>query len=229
MKNIERSQGRLVLHFFYKPKIVKGRDCGFALRHYIYYQNKPRELVSEELLPTTNLRSAKTLLRRKDAELRKQDAAAIKRQNEAQAASVAMTESQLRCLSKAYPLTVAILKKPDTAPAGAAFTAYQRETLALSGTLVGTLDKDAFLKTAKVLTKASRRKNPAINAVAFELVAGWCLRGYDRMNPKQRLEALKHISIIGNVTPDAVRKICDRLKLPAVRKRGAPRKPPSGK
>jgi hypothetical protein len=89
--------------------------------------------------------------------------------------------------------------------------------------MVGTLDKVEFKNAARALLNASRRKNPARDAVGFELVVGWRLRGYDRMTPRERFEALRQLGLEVS-SPEAVRKICERLKLPTVRKRGAPRK-----
>jgi hypothetical protein len=128
-------------------------------------------------------------------------------------------ESQLRCLSKAYPDTVALLSKPGAAKTHAAFKAYQRETLKLTGELIGTQAKSAFEEAAKALTTADRRKSSAFD-VAFELVAGWHLRGYRLMTPEDRADALKTLGLI--YTPEAIRKKCARLKLSSARKRGRP-------
>jgi hypothetical protein len=125
--------------------------------------------------------------------------------------------NRLQCLSKAYPETVALLSKPNAATAHAAFKAYQRETLALTGNLIGTLERSAFMDAARALTAADRRKNSAFD-VAFELMAGWHVRGYRLMTPEDRADALKTLGL--NYTPEAIRKKCSRLKLPAARKHG---------
>ena len=126
-------------------------------------------------------------------------------------------------LSKAFPETIAFLANQKTGNADDVYAAYQRETFALTGNLIGILDPKEFAKTAKALKNAIRRKHAAFNPVEFELVAGWRLRGYDRMTPQQRYDALKSLGL-DLVSPDAIRKTCERLKLPSVRERGAPRK-----
>jgi hypothetical protein len=226
LTNIDLYQERLVLFKFHVAKTINGQRCGFALRLYKYFTDKPRELVLEEMLPTSNSRVAEKIMRQKDAELKAK--VAIEKQKFLVAEAKTKSElnlipSQLKVLSKAYPDTVVFLTNPKVANAEAAFAAYQRETLALTGHLVGALSKTEFKKAARVLRNASRRKNLALNAVEFELVAGWRLRGYDRMTPKGRFDALKQLGLEVS-TPEAVRKICERLKLPSVRKRGAPRK-----
>jgi hypothetical protein len=126
-------------------------------------------------------------------------------------------------LSKAYPKTITYLSHPDSKNAEAAFRAYKQETLAVTGHLIDALTKPEFKNVAKLLEKASRRKNPPLNDVEFQLVAGWRLHGYDTMTPEQRFQKLKELGF-KPASPEAVRKICERLKLPSARKRGAPRK-----
>ena len=222
VSNIQKFRRHLELFRFHVPKVVEGSRCRFALRLYDDYIDKPPTLVWEKLLQVTNRRAAEKLFRQKDAELRAQQAEKNKLQNAPQA-EPSLTQSQLKVLSKSYPETIAFFTKSRTATVDAIFKAYQRETLALFGTTVGTLDKAEFKKTAQVLLNASRRKNPARDAVGFELVVGWRLRNYDRMTPQERFDALKQRGFEVS-TPEAVRKICERLKLPSVRKRGAPRK-----
>ena len=135
---------------------------------------------------------------------------------------------QLKVLAKSYPETISILANPNPANADAVYAAYQRETFALTGHLEGTLNKSEFLKTSNALKNAARRKNPAIDAVMFQLVAGWRFRGYDQMTPQQRYDALKALGL-EPASPESVRKICERLKLPSIRKRGAPGKSTSNK
>jgi hypothetical protein len=222
LSDVQKSKRCLVLFQLHVPKVVEGLDCGFALRLYDDYACKPRVLIWEKYLPVTDKEEAEKLLRKKEAELRAQqvekDKLQIRRQIEQ-----SLTKSQLRVLSKSYPETVALFTNPEKTMGDAVFKAYQRESLALFGTVVGTLDKVEFKNAAKALINASRRKNPVRDAVGFELVVGWRLRGYDRMMPKERFDALKQIGLEVS-TPEAVRKICERLKLPPVRKRGAPRK-----
>jgi hypothetical protein len=229
--NVNMCQERLVLFKFHVPKTINSRRCGFALRLYKCFVDKPRELIWEEMLPTINSKVAEKMLRQKSSEMDIKEA--TDKQNFAAAEAKTkvepnLTQSQLKVLSKAYPETVAFLANPNMANTEAAYAAYQRETFALTGQLVGTLNKTEFEKTAKALKNASRRKNEALNSVEFQLVAGWRLRGYDRMTPKQRFDDLKSLEL-EPASPEAVRKICERLKLPSVCKRGAPRKSGSEK
>jgi hypothetical protein len=222
ISNVDVTRENFVLFKFHVSKMHNGQRCGFALRLYKTFLDKPRELLWEIMLPTTNARTAQKLFRQKNEEMKVEEIAA----RQAFAVADAKTKSepnlsaiQLKVLSKAYPETVAFLAKPDAGNAAAAFAAYQRETLALTGHLTGSLDKVEFAKAAKVLINASRRKNPALNDVEFQLVAGWRLRGYDRMTPQQRFDDLKNIGLQPS-SPDAVRKICERLELPSQRKPG---------
>lgn len=224
LSDIQKFKRCLVLFQFHVPKVVGGHHCGFALRLYDDYDCKPRVLIWEKLLPVTDKLEAEKILYKKEAELRaeqvEEDRLQVERQTEP-----SLIRSQLRVLSKGYPETIAFFTNQNNTntDANAVFKAYQRETLALFGTLVGTLGSTEFKKVAKGLLNASRRKNPAWDAVGFELVVGWRLRGYDRMTPQERFCALKQLGFDVS-TPEAVRKICERLKLPTVRKRGAPRK-----
>lgn len=214
----------LVLFKFHKPQVTGSCRCGYALRIYRHFLDRPREKTWEEILRTTSARVAKKALARKQAELATEDAARKAKQNSPEAASDAdLTAIQLKVLSKAYPRTVAFLSNPDSKNAEAAFQAYKQETLAATGHLIDTLTKSEFKEVAKLLERASRRKNPSLNDVEFQLVAGWRLHGYDKMTPDQRFHKLKELGF-KPISPDAVRKMCERLKLPSKRKPGAPRK-----
>src|ERR1022692_2688098 len=70
MSNIQKFRRCLELFQFHVPKVVKGRDCGFALRLYDDYETKPRVVIWEELLPVTDKQKAEKLLRQKEAALR---------------------------------------------------------------------------------------------------------------------------------------------------------------
>jgi hypothetical protein len=118
---------------------------------------------------------------------------------------------------------VAYVSKPDPKNAEATFAAYKQETLAATGHLVDKLTRQEFKEVAKLLEKASRRKNPSLNEIEFQLVAGWRLHGYDKMTPEQRFHKLKELGF-KPASPDAVRKMCERLKIPSMRRPGAPRK-----
>lgn len=222
LSDVQHFKRCLELFQFHVPKFFEGQSCGFAIRLYDVYTNKTRVLIWEKLLPVTDKDEAEKLLREKESELRikqiEKDKIQVTQQIEP-----SLIQSQIKVLSKSYPETIAFFTKPETATIEAIFKAYQCETLALYGTLIGTLGKTEFQKAAKGLLNASRRKNPARDAVSFELVVGWRLRGYDRMTPKTRFEALKQLGFEVS-TSEAIRKICERLKLPVVRKRGAPRK-----
>ncbi len=204
---------------FDTPKSVSGNLCGFSLRTYKRYLDEPRKLVSEDFLPVVDKKAADEMVRQKIASVRAEAKSEIRIQNMPQV-EPALIQSQLKVLSKSYPETVAFFANPNPDKAEAAFAAYQRETFALTGHLSGTLNKSEFLKTAKALKNAARRKNPALDAVEFEIVAGWGLRGYDGMTPTQRFEALRKLGL-DPVSPEAIRKMCERLKLPSARKRGA--------
>ena len=227
--NVEYFREELVLFTFNEPKLIDGDLCGHALRIYRYFLDKPREIIWEEILHTTDPKIAKKFLEKKHQELQKQDAEKqVKLKDSPGQSGAELKEMQLKVLSKAYPTTVAYLQKPDKKNAEAAFLAYKQETLAVTGQLIDTLTKSEFEEVAKILRNAARRKNPPINDVEFQLVVGWRLRGYDKMTPDQRFDALKALGLKPS-SPESVRKICERLKLPSARKPGAPRKsPPQG-
>ena len=212
---------------FKTAKLVSEKLCGFSLRIYEGYLDEPLKLVSEDFLPTIDKQTAEELARLKTAKVRQEAEDQIKIQNAPQVEQT-LIQSQLKVLAKSYPETVAFFTNPKHGNAQEAYAAYQRETFALTGQLEGTLNKTEFVKTAKALKNAARRKNPALDAVEFQLVSGWRLRGYDRMTPQQRYDNLKSLGL-APASPEAVRKICERLKLPAVRKPGAPKKSPSDK
>jgi hypothetical protein len=226
LTNEEYFRKELVLFTFHEPKVVNGVRCGHALRIYKYFLDKPREIVWEEILPTTDVKVAQNLLEKKHSELLKHEVEQKKKlKNSAAQSGAELSTSQLKVLSKAYPKTIAYLQSPDKKNLEPAFSAYKQETLAVTGRLVETLSKSEFDSVAAILRNAARRKNPPINDVEFQLVVGWRLRGYDKMTPEQRFEALKELGL-KPPSPEAVRKICERLKLPSARKPGAPRKAP---
>jgi hypothetical protein len=152
------------------------------------------------------------------AESHAKDLAAQKRIAQSEAS---LKKSQLQCLSKAYPETVALLSKPDGATSQAVFEAYQREVIELTGEPIQQVEVSAFQAAVKAWQNFKRRKNSAFDAVSFELVAGWHLRGYSRMTPEDRAEAVKKLGL-GSLTGEAIRKKCQRLRLPATRKAGRP-------
>jgi hypothetical protein len=214
----------LVLFKFSKPVILKDVRCGYALRIYRHYVDR-REKIWEQFLPTTNAKVAEKALAEKGAELAAEKSAKTAEQKRDDSD---LTSVKLKVLSKAYPKTIAHISNPDPKNAEAAYAAYKQETLAATGHLIGTLEKNEFASVAKLLRSASRRKNPALNLIDFQLVVGWRLHGYDRMSPEERFKKLKQLGF-SPASPDAVRKACERLKLPSLRKRGAPRKNASEK
>ncbi len=219
----------LVLFKFRKHKVVENCRCGYALRIYRHFVDRPSEMTWEEILHTTDARVAKKALAKKQAELAKEHAARDVTMNDPSAPSDAdLTGIQLKVLAKAYPRTVAYVSDPDPKNVEAAFAAYKQETLAATGHLVDTLTREEFKEVAKLLEKASRRKNPSLNEIEFQLVAGWRLHGYDKMTPEQRFHKLKELGF-KPTSPEAVRKMCERLKLPSARKRGAPPRKVSAK
>jgi hypothetical protein len=210
----EISCERLNLFQFPVPVTKYGITYGFALRLWKYSIDSPRELISEDLLPTTDYKTAEKIMRDKDME------SALTKSLDAKSSSIAapavepaLIQSQLLFLSKSYPETVGFLKNPKAGNADAAYAAYQRETLVVTGQLDGTLDKDQYKQTARQLENASRRKLPEQNPVEYELIANWKLRGYDAMTPDERFNNLKRLGF-EPVSPEAIRKTCERLKLP---------------
>ena len=229
--NEEIHKPTLILYTLFEPRFENGCKCGFALHFYKYFLDKPRELVWEKLLPTMVSDEAEQLFQAERKRVNAEDTAASLQRAQALAAvksEPSLITMQLKVLSKAYPETVKYLQNPDPANARDAYAAYQRETLVLTGHLDGTLDLQEYGKLAKSLQNAQRRKNPPINDVEFQLVAGWRLQGYDQMTPEQRYSHLKCLGFDA-ASPDAVRKICERLELPTVRKPGAPKKRTPGK
>ena len=98
------------------PKMVKGQPCGFVLRYQNHHSDKPPELAWEEFLPTTNLKAARNMMRKKQAEMTaKADAARTAFEKIAPVAKGEpdLTPMQLEVLAKAYPDTVAFLKNPE--------------------------------------------------------------------------------------------------------------------
>ena len=217
LTNIECVQNQMVLFALNSPKIIDGQQCGFYIRIYKCFIDKPRELESEIPLMTIDPKIAQEIFQKKDREMAMEHSRKVKEQAIADGklkSQPSLLNSQLEVLAKAYPDTVELLKNPDPSKINEIFAAYQRETLALTGTLIGTsLDKSEFMKTALALMNSARRKNPGINPIMFQLVAGWRHCGYDRMTPEQRFKDLKARGLQPS-TPDAVRKMCERLKLP---------------
>ena len=179
----------LDLFHYREPKLVKGRRYHYALRTLERSNDGRVKIVSERLLTVKSKAAAQRIFR---AEFHAKDVAAQKRTAQS---GPSLKESQLRCLARAYPETVALLSEPEPVNSQSAFEAYQRETMALTGVLVDTLQPSAFRKMARVLINADRRKTPAFDAVGFELVAGWHLRGYNKMTPEDRVDALKKLGL----------------------------------
>src|ERR1039457_4499046 len=98
------------------------------------YETKPRVVIWEELLPVTDKQKAEKLLRQKEAALRAEQVEKDKLQI-TQQVEPSLIQSQLKVLSKGYPETIAFFTRPETVTPEAVFKAYQRETLALFGTV----------------------------------------------------------------------------------------------
>jgi hypothetical protein len=218
--NIDPVRGKLALSKLKDVKIINGQKCGFELMFYNVYVDKPRELVWNEILPTTKLREAKKLFQQKNAE---RDAKSIadkiisEKAAAAAKAEPALTTSQLHLLSKDYPATVAYLTNPNPANAEAAYTAFQHDMLVLTKGLVGPPENIDFEKIAKAMINAVRRKEPASDEGYYELVAYWYPRRYGEMNPQQRYDDLRKRGYKPH-SADAIRKFCERYILPDLRK-----------
>ena len=160
--NVDPVRGKYVLSQLKDIKIINGQKCGFAMRHYNYYVDKPRELVGEEILPAINLRAAKKLVVKKiagmDIEqisnkiLLEKAAAAAKEESQ-------LTVSQLHLLSKDYPETVKFLKNQKQDKPEAVYAAFQSDMLVLTGNLVGSPENMDFEKKRESDDQCPTKKN----------------------------------------------------------------------
>ncbi len=224
----ETSKRRLSLDKIDPPKEINGQQCGFSVQLFRDFLDKPSEVIWADFLPTTDPKVALKLFRKREAgihALDKADTLKSKNCGETTKAKPDLTAVQLKVLSKAFPETVKFFTNPDPAKVEHVFVTYRRELFALTGELIGTqnltLDKSEFEKIASACANIKRRKNSGLNDVEVQLVAGWYLVGYDRMTPKQRHDHLQSIGLHPH-SPEAVRKMCDRLQLPSARRPGRP-------
>lgn len=202
-----------------QEKVINGARCGFVLRIYDYYSDEA-VLKWEEYLPVTDPIEADKLFHKKEDQMK---AEAAELDKTMPPIDRDMVKSQLLLLSKSYPDTIAFFEKPEIANIDALFKAYQRETFLNYKTLNGSFDDVEFELVAKAMQKLSRRTKPTRDAIEYELVMGWRLRGYDKMTPQERVQHLRNLGL-KPMSAEAVRKTCERLKLSTLRKPGSPQK-----
>jgi len=214
----------MVLFCYNKPQKIGDQISSFSLRHFKFCLGKPPEMIKEEMLPTTKREVAENLLRQRHAEFQAEAAAKQISPSEAAAnakEAAALHESQLLVLSRVFPETIKIFKSPPNRTPESIYAAYQRDIFASTGEMYEplTFNKEQFLKTAMSLYNRRRRKKRGIDPLAYELVAGWFYRGYGNMTPENRAIALKERGF-DQMTPQAIRILCKRLRLPSQRKPG---------
>jgi hypothetical protein len=224
MTNPEAWYDEMVLFSYNKPQRIGDQISSFSLKHFKRCLGKPPEMIKEEMLPTTNREVAENLLRQRHTELQAEETAKqIKASDAAVNAkeAAALQESQLLVLSKALPETVKLFQSPEIRTPETTYAAYQRDIFALTGKMYEptTFNQEQFLKTAMSLYNRRRRKKMGIDPLAYELVAGWFYRGYGSMTPEKRAIALKERRF-ESITPQGIRKLCSRLRLPMQRKPG---------
>jgi hypothetical protein len=214
--NIEPIRGKYELRQYKKIKTINGKQCGFVMRYFNCYVDKPRELVWEKILPATKWGAAEKLFRKKIAESDVKNIADKILSEKADAAGKAeptLTASQLHLLSKDYPEIVKFLKNQKQGSPEEVYAAFQSDTLVLTGKLVGSPENMDFEKNAKAIINALRRKTQAGDDGYYELVAFWYPRRYGQMTPQERYDDLQSRGYKPQ-SPDAIRKFCERHILP---------------
>ena len=187
----------------------------FSLRVCRRRLGKPTEILSEEPILATDLNQAKLIFReRSQGFSNKQTVHSEQNVVKHWQASTLLSKSQLLVLKRAFPQTVRALTATKKASRKEVHECFLRDAFAITGVM----SRDLTLSTAQffelVKQHRNKRNKPSlINQVEYELVAGWFFRGYCTMTPEQRLTALKGKNLFVS-TPEAIRKICKRLKLP---------------
>ncbi|HTB83480.1 MAG TPA: hypothetical protein VK742_07500 [Candidatus Sulfotelmatobacter sp.] len=223
--NPEAWYDELVLFCYNKPQIIGEQLSKFSLKYFKRSMGKPPEMVKEEMLPTIEPVEAEKLFQQKSAQIKADELAKIKKISPSPSTitqpSVALKESQLLVLSKAFPETIKFFKSTEKPSPQDVYAAYQRDIFKATGKMDEplTFNQDQFTKAVKVFNNKRRRTKMGIDPIEYELVAGWFFSEYGNMPPHARVNALKKRGL-HPPTADAIRQMCKRLKLPSIRKPG---------
>jgi hypothetical protein len=224
MECLNAKHEQLVL-FNYKEVQTQGNiSSKFSIQHYLLSLGKPREMIREEFLPTIDPEIAQKLFREKSDELKQ---IALKEQSKPVKSPIPeheikqLNESQLIVLARAFPQTVKIFQEKSTSDAEIIYAAFKRDLSAITGKIDGTvtLNQQQFDDLRNRLTNKKKNKKKIIDPVEYELVGGWFFKRYAYMTPEQRKTELDKLGLEAP-TPNGIRKICKKLKLPSVRKPG---------
>ena len=225
--NPDASYDKLVLFCFHKPQKHDGQLSSYSLRHFKCRLGKPDEMIKEEMLLTTDPEVAQKLLEAREAELKREE---VKKKEGDPSAVIAkqvglesamLKESQLLVLAKGFPETVKFFQSQDKPTPEEVYAAYQRDIFKATGEMQKPLvfNQEQFEKTARAFNNSRRREKMGINPLEYALVAGWFFHGYGMMKPDMRAAELKKRGL-EKISPEAMRKLCKRLKLPSLRKAG---------
>jgi len=227
MTNREAWYDELVLFHYHQPQKISEQWSQFSLRHFKKCVGRPPEMVKEEMLLTTDPQVAQELFLQKHLQLKAGEAARRKPQDVAALntnEAVALRESQLIVLSKAFPETVWFMRNGHGGKPRDVYAAYQRDMFTLTGKMFEplTFNQEQFWKavTSFKNRRRNRKKDRGIDPLEYELVTGWFFRGYGKMTPNNRVAALKARGFRQIPSSEAIRKICTKLKLPSLRKPG---------
>jgi len=227
MANFEVWYEGVELFVYHHPKEINGQLSKYSVRKFKTYFGKSAEITNEEMLTTTDPKIAEQLFREKGDELQK-NAAQPPKTNQSKdqiglidGSAASLMGSQLLVLSRAFPETVRFMEKLEKTQAQEVYDAFKRDVFALTGKMDESLllDQQQFDELSKRLRKNRRNKQKGIDPIEYELVGGWFFKGYANMTPEQRRDALQKMNL-SPPSAEAIRKICERLKLPPIRKPG---------
>ena len=110
--------------------------------------DNPPEIISETHLPTMDAAKARELMREKEAQIKANERKKYE-QIEAQQGrpkrDPAITECQMKVLSRAYPETIKLMREKNPQLVREVYEAYKRETLAVTGIQIEKLKPDDFI------------------------------------------------------------------------------------
>lgn len=223
MTNYEMCYDEFTFYIYHQPKKVGATSSKFAIRKYEHFLGKPKRLAMEEMLVADDKEKALELFKTRNDEIRSEELASLPARNTGQNAQEiqSLNESELLVLEKSFPETVPILRGDIKASPEETYAAYQRDIFSHSGKMPEPIkfNEAQFIKVATELFNKRRRAKLGIDPVAYELVTGWYFRGYARMTPQGRADAIKERGF-GTFSGEKIRKTCEKLKLPALRQPG---------
>jgi len=208
-----------------KPsKRHRGKKCGFELLQYHHTLDNEPKVIKTILIPTLDKSQARAICREKMQKIldnyKKQktippEAATAAKESEK------LLESQLIVLSKVYPETAKVfINKAANAPEKV-YEAFLRDNYIITGQLPVSIpfNQEQLNKIIRSAMRIKRGGKNSLDPIEVELVTGWFLKGYANMTPPDRQKAMAALGL-NPPNADAIRKICSRLKLPAMRKPG---------